>query len=58
MSKDKIFIYNLTRLSRSVSNAAGLVRKLKGVGTELYVLNRSTVETAEGIMKAVSGIST
>lgn len=57
-SKNKIFVHNLAGLSRSVPDAAGLVRQLNGLGIELYAPDRSMVEVAEEIMKAVSNIST
>ena len=53
-----VFVYNIGRLSRLVPDVAGLVRQLKGLGTELYAPDRSMVEVAEEIMKAVSNIST
>lgn len=53
-----VFVYNMSRLSRSVPDAVGLVRQLKNLGAELYAADRNMVEIAEEIMETVSGIST
>ena len=53
-----VFVYNMSRLSRSVPDAVGLVRQIKNLGTELYAADRNMVEIAEKIMETVSSIST
>lgn len=40
-SKNEIFVHNWAELSRSVSDVAGLVRQLKGLGIELDASGRS-----------------
>lgn len=42
-SKNKIFVHNLAGLSRSVSDTAGLVRQLKGLGIGCFAFFNLTI---------------
>lgn len=53
-----VFVYNMSRLSRSVPDAVGLVRQLKNQGAELYAADRNMAGITEEILKAVSDIPT
>jgi len=48
----------MSRLSRSVPDAVGLVRQLKNQGAELYAADRNMAGITEEILKAVSDIPT
>lgn len=52
-----VFVYNMSRLSRSVPDAVGLVRQLKNQGAELYAADRNMAGITEEILKAVSDLS-
>lgn len=55
---NEAFVYNMSRLSRSVLDAVGLVRQLKNLGAELYAADRNMVRITEEILKAGSDIPT